>query len=67
MVRLGKLYVPTILLALVLPANAQGDLNVKQMVTITITSLGETRNYRLVAASTAEKIGKHGRIMINDA
>ena len=46
MVRLLKLHKPAILLALVLPANAEGNLKIKQLVSITITSLGESRNYQ---------------------
>lgn len=46
MVRLRKLYVPAILLALALPAKAQGDLKVKQLVTLTVTSLGESLKYQ---------------------
>lgn len=46
MIRFRKLRVLVIAVGLVLPANAQGDLEVKQLVTISITSLRETRNYR---------------------
>lgn len=46
MVRSRKLLVPAILLLLVLPAWAQGDLKVKQLVSITLTALGESRNYQ---------------------
>lgn len=46
MVRPRKLVVPVLLLLLVLPACAQGDITVKQLVTITVTALGESRNYR---------------------
>lgn len=44
MVRFSKLHVLAIALTLVSPANADGDLKIKQQVTLTITSFGESRS-----------------------